>query len=312
MTRPTSRWTAADITDQRGRIAVVTGANSGVGFETARLLAERGAQVVLACRNLAKAAAACDLIRATVPDAELRTVELDLASAPSVRAAAARIGAEFDRIDLLINNAGASFGTLTLVDGTERTFVTNQLGPFAFTGLLLRSVLAAPTGRVVTVSSGNHEMGRLDLDDLAYARRRYSRWSAYSQSKLANVLFTFELQRRLAAEGKRAIAVAAHPGAASTEFGRNSGGFLRVISAPPLRWLLAPFANTATEGALPILRAAVDPDVQGGEFYGPDGFHGIKGLPRRVEPAAVARDGAASAMLWEKCEELTGLRFPLP
>lgn len=312
MTRVVSRWTVADITDQRGRVAVVTGANSGIGFETARFLAERGAQVVMACRNADKASAACARIRATAPDAELRTVNLDLASARSVRAAAATIRAEFDRIDLLINNAGAMFTTLTLVEGTERTFVTNQLGPFAFTGLLLRSVLAAPAGRVVTVSSASHEMGRLDLDDLACERHRYSRWRAYSQSKLANVLFTFELQRRLTAAEERATAVAAHPGAASTEFGRNSGGFLRVLSAPPLRWLMVPFANTAAEGALPSLRAAVDPDVHGGDFYGPDGFHGIKGLPRRVEPAAVARDEAASTMLWERCEKLTGVRYPLP
>jgi len=311
MTRSTLRWTSADVTDQRGRTAVVTGANSGIGFETARILAERGARVVLACRSLDKATVACDTIRATVPDADIHTVTLDLASAESVREAASAIRAEFDRIDLLINNAGAAFGALTLIDGTERTFVTNQLGPFAFTGLLLQHVLAAPAGRVVTVSSGGHETGRLDLDDLAYAHRRYRRWSAYAQSKLANLLFTFELQRRLTAAGERAVAVAAHPGAASTEFGRNSGGLMRIVSAPPLRRLLAPFANTAAEGALASLRAAVDPDVHGGEFYGPDGFHGVKGLPQRVQPAAIAQDAAAGALLWEKCEQLTDVRYPL-
>jgi NAD(P)-dependent dehydrogenase (short-subunit alcohol dehydrogenase family) len=308
----TSGWTSADITDQRGRTAVVTGANSGIGFETARMLAERGARVVLACRSLDKATVACDTIRATAPDVELHTTRLDLASAESVREAAATISAEFDQIDLLVNNAGAAFGTLTLIDGAEQTFVTNQLGPFAFTGLLLRHVLAAPAGRVVTVSSGSHEVGRLDLDDLAFAQRRYGRWRAYTQSKLANLLFTFELQRRLAAAEERAIAVAAHPGAAATEFGHNAGGFTRMMSAPPLRRLLAPLVSTAAEGALPILRAAVDPDVHGGEFYGPDGFHGIKGLPQRVQPAEAARDEAASVKLWEKCEQLTGVRHPLP
>ena len=308
----TSGWTSADIPDQRGRTAVVTGANSGVGFETARMLAERGARVVLACRNLDKATVACDAIRVTAPDAELHTTRLDLASTESVHEAAATIGTDFDQIDLLINNAGAAFGTRTLIDGTEQTFVTNQLGPFAFTGLLLRHVLAAPAGRIVTVSSGSHEVGRLDLDDLAYAQRRYGRWRAYTQSKLANLLFTFELQHRLAAAEERAIAVAAHPGAAATEFGHNAGGFTRTMSAPPLRRLLAPLVSTAAQGALPVLRAAVDPDVRGGEFYGPDGFHGIKGLPQRVQPAEAAQDTAASAKLWEKCEQLTGVRYPLP
>lgn len=291
---------------------MVTGANSGVGFETARMLAERGARVVLACRSLDKAAVACNTIRATVPDAELHAVRLDLASAESVREAAATIRVTFDRIDLLVNNAGASFGTLTLVDGVERTFVTNQLGPFAFTGLLLERVLAAPAGRVVTVSSGGHETGKLDLDDLAFEHRRYNRWQAYTQTKLTNLLFTFEFQRRLTAARARAVAVAAHPGAAATEFGRNSGGLMRVMSAPPVHWLLAPFANTAAEGALPTMRAAVDPDVRGGEFYGPGGFHGIKGPPKQVQPAAVAQDTAASGILWERCEQLTGVRYLLP
>jgi NAD(P)-dependent dehydrogenase (short-subunit alcohol dehydrogenase family) len=307
-----SRWTAADISDQRGRVAVVTGANSGIGFETARVLAERGARVVLACRNLDRAAAARDAIRATVPGAELETVRLDLASAESVRAAVTTIGGEFERIDLLINNAGAAFGALELIDGIDRTFVTNVLGPFAFTGLLLTRVLAAPAGRVVTVSSGSHEVGRLDVDDLAYTRRGYRRWRAYAQSKLANVLYTLELQRRLAAAGERAVAVAAHPGAAATEFGRNAGGFTAVLSAPPLRWLLAPLANTAAAGALPTLRAAVDPGVRGGEFYGPDGFHAIKGSPHELRPAAAARNPAMAGLLWEKCEQLTGVRHPLP
>jgi len=291
---------------------VVTGANSGIGFETARMLAERGARVVLACRSLEKAAVACNAIRMAVPDAELSAVRLDLTSAESVREAAATVSAEFDRIDLLVNNAGAAFGALTLIDGIDRTFVTNVLGPFAFTGLLLPRVLSAPAGRVVTVSSGSHEAGRLDLDDLAYTRRGYGRWRAYARSKLANLLFTFELQRRLAAARERAVAVAAHPGAAATEFGRNSGGLTRIASAPPLRWVFAPLVATAEEGALPILRAAVDTDVRGGEFYGPDGFHGIKGSPHKVQPAAAAEDPAASEMLWEKCEQLTGVHYPLP
>ncbi|MFG1642867.1 oxidoreductase [Amycolatopsis sp. NPDC049252] len=312
MTRSTSGWTAADVPGLRGHTAVVTGANSGIGFETARMLAEKGARVVLACRNPGKAALACDAIRAAVPDADLHPVRLDLTDAASVRDAAAVIGGECDRIDVLVNNAGAAFGSLALVDGVDRTFVTNQLGPFAFTGLLVRHVLAAPAGRIVTVTSGGHEMGRLQLDDLAFANRRYTRWRAYTQTKLANLVFTAELQRRLAAAGAPAIAVAAHPGAAATEFGRNSGGLMRVVSAPPLRWLLAPLVNTAAEGALPTLRAAVDPGVRGGDLYGPGGVHGVKGRPERIEVSAAARDEVAGATLWERCEQLTGVRYPLP
>lgn len=311
-TRPAAGWTAADIPGRRGHVAVVTGANSGIGFETARLLAEKGACVVLACRNLDRAAAACTAIRATAPEADLRAVRLDLADAASVGAAAAVIGGEFERVDLLVNNAGAAFGALALVDGVERTFVTNQLGPFAFTGRLLRQVLAAPAGRIVTVTSGAHEAGQLHLDDLAFENRRYGRWRAYSQTKLANVVFTVELQRRLAAAGEHALAVAAHPGAAATDFGRNSGGVARVGSLPPLRWLLAPLVNTAAEGALPTLRAAVDPDVRGGDLYGPGGWHGVKGRPERVPAAAAAQDAAAGALLWDRCEQLTGVRYPLP
>jgi NAD(P)-dependent dehydrogenase (short-subunit alcohol dehydrogenase family) len=242
----------------------------------------------------------------------VHTVRLDLADAASVRAAAAELDSDFARIDLLINNAGAAFGRRTLVDGVERTFATNQLGPFAFTGLLLRRVLAAPAGRIVTVTSGGYELGRLHLDDLGFAKRRFGRWRAYTQTKLANLLFARELQRRLAAAGAAAISVAAHPGAAATEFGRNSGGVTRWASASPVRWLFAPLVNTAAEGALPTLRAAVDPRAGGGELYGPGGPHGVKGPPERVEVAAVARDEAAGVRLWERCEQLTGVRYPLP
>ncbi|MFI5783690.1 oxidoreductase [Nocardia sp. NPDC051570] len=306
-----SRWTVADIPDQRGRTVVVTGANSGVGFQTARALADRGARVVLACRSLDKAEVACAAIRSTVADAEVATVRLDLTSGPSIRAAARQIGIELGHVDVLINNAGAAFGALELLDGVDRTFVTNVLGPFAFTGLLLPHLLATGAGRIVVVTSGSHETGRLDLDDLAFTRRRYGRWRAYAQSKLANVLFAFEQQRRLSAARERVIAVAAHPGAAATDFGRNTGGLAGMLSAAPLRQLVAPFSNTAAQGALPSLRAAVDPSVRGGELYGPDGFHGIKGWPVRVEPAAVARDMTIAPTLWETCDRLTGVHYQL-
>ncbi|MGC7102092.1 oxidoreductase [Amycolatopsis lurida] len=206
------RWTAADIPDQHGRTAIVTGANQGLGFETARMLAERGATVVLACRDTVKAADAVDRIRATVPSADLSIVALDLARLESVRGAAEEIRAVHDRIDLLINNAGtANARCVQTADGYESTFATNHLGPFALTGLLLDRIQAVTGARIVTVSSVSHVAGAVDIDDLHFAHRRYRTLAAYAQSKLANLLFTFELHRRLKAAGASAIAVAAHP-----------------------------------------------------------------------------------------------------
>jgi NAD(P)-dependent dehydrogenase (short-subunit alcohol dehydrogenase family) len=305
------RWTEADLPGLGGRTAVVTGANTGLGFQTARALAARGATVVLACRNLAKADAAVGRIADDVPGAQLRTVELDLAALESVRGAAAWLRAEYPHLDLLINNAGRVNPRPSRTgDGFERTLGVNHLGPFALTGLVLDRLLAAPAARIVTVSSVGHRRGAIHLDDLNFDQGY--RWQqAYFQSKLANLMFTFELQRRLAAAGAAAIAVAAHPGNARTEFGRDMNPVARAVMSPRLRaltfWLLQP----AEIAALPITRAAADPAVRGGEYYGPRGWQEWTGYPERATPIARAHDQDVQRRLWERSEQLTGVTYRL-
>ena len=305
------RWTEADLPGLGGRTAVVTGANTGLGFQTARVLAARGATVVLACRNLARADAAAGRIADDVPGAQLRTVELDLAALESVRAAAAWLRAEYPQLDLLINNAGGvNPRPGRTADGFERTLGVNHLGPFALTGLVLDRLLAAPAARIVTVSSVGHRRGAIHLDDLNFDQGY--RWQqAYFQSKLANLMFTFELQRRLAAAGAAAIAVAAHPGNARTEFGRDMNPVARAVMSPRLRaltfWLLQP----AEIAALPIARAAADPAVRGGEYYGPGGWQEWTGYPERATPIARAHDQDVQQRLWARSEQLTGVTYQL-
>ncbi|MBL1077530.1 SDR family NAD(P)-dependent oxidoreductase [Nocardia sp. 2] len=303
-------WTAADIPELSGRTAVVTGASAGLGLETARMLAERGARVVMACRNAEKAAGAVEFVRQTAPTAELPVLELDLTSLESVRAAAARLPQLVERVDLLINNAGTmNQRRLVTVDGFENTFATNHLGPFAFTGLVLDLVLAAPGARIVTVASAMAETRKspLDLDDLAFEQRRYRTMTAYAQSKLANLMFTQELQRKLNGTDVELCAVAAHPGIAVTEFTRNLPASARWLAHPSVQWLFNPIQQTATMGALPTLRAAVDPGVRGGEFFGPAGK--FKGFPVPLELTGQASDPVVSDALWAASEKLTGVVF---
>lgn len=306
------QWGIADIPDMRGRVAVVTGANTGLGFHTARMLADAGAKVVLACRDTGKAADAVAQIRRDAPAAELGIVELDLSSLDSVRRAAAAIHAEHADVDLLINNAGsAAPRRAQTADGFELTFGTNHLGPFALTGLLLDLLRDRPGARVVTVSSGSHEQGVLDFDDLHFRQRRYRNWAAYSQSKLANALFGFELQRRLEQSGAQAISVLAHPGAARTDFSRNMGGLVRLMASPGLQPLTSWLVQPAERGALPTVRAAVDPGVSGGEFYAPSGFKNIKGDPVSITAHPRALDQEAQRRLWTESQHLTGVTYPL-
>src|SRR2546421_2266358 len=257
----TAKWTSEDVPGQRGRLAVVTGANTGLGFETARVLAARGASVVLAVRDTDKGKRAAARIAGTAPGADVMVQPLDLASLESVRAAAGELRARHPRIDLLINNAGVMFPPKQATgDGFELQFGTNHLGPFALTGLLLEQMLPVPGSRVVTVSSLAHRIrARINFDDLQ-SERSYRRVAAYSQSKLANLLFTYELARRLSGAGTT-IAVAAHPGLASTELTRNSPAATAVLAQV--------FSQKAAMGALPTLRAATDPGVLGGQYYGP-------------------------------------------
>jgi NAD(P)-dependent dehydrogenase (short-subunit alcohol dehydrogenase family) len=293
------RWTAADIPDQTGRVAVVTGANAGLGYETARELARKGASVLLGCRNAEKAERAADTLRAENPAARLEVSRLDLADLASVRAFAQRLAGAHDRVDLLVNNAGIMAVPRGLTaDGFELHLGTNHLGHFALTGLLLP--LLASGARVVTLSSMGHRPGRIAFDDLM-GERRYSRWSAYFQSKLANLLFTYELQRRELG----VVAVAAHPGVSSTELGKGQ---------PVQRVLLKAFdrlSQPAAMGALPTLRAATAPDVRGGDYYGPGGPGELRGFPVLVRSSEAARDEGTARRLWDVSVDLTGVDPPV-
>ncbi|MDE0699499.1 MAG: SDR family NAD(P)-dependent oxidoreductase [Acidimicrobiaceae bacterium] len=300
------KWTAEDIGDQTGRVAIVTGANSGLGLETARALAGRGASVVLAVRNLDKGKQAVDDIRSDHGGAQLELQQLDLASLDSVRDASEEIRSRFERIDLLINNAGVMYTPRQkTADGFEMQFGTNHLGHFALTGRLLERLLAVEGSRVVTVSSVGHRiLSRIDFGDLQ-AERRYRRVAAYGRSKLANLMFTYELQRRLEAAGAQTVALAAHPGGSSTELGRHIPGAR--IAEP----LLAALAQSAAMGALPTLRAATDPAAEGGQYYGPDGFMETRGHPVLVASSDRSHDAGAQQQLWTASEELTAVRFPV-
>lgn len=294
------RWTVADVPDQAGRTAVVTGGNTGIGFETAAVLAERGARVVLACSDLRKARSASARIGGPVD-----VLHIDLASLASVRAAAEELRSRYHRVDLLINNAGLMVPPYGLTeDGFELQFGTNHLGPFAFTGLVLDLLLAVTGSRIVTISSIGHRQGTIHFEDLRSARR-YRPMRAYGQSKLANLMFTYELQRRLAAAGAETIAVAAHPGGSSTELSRHMPRPARVLASWPM------FAQSAQMGALPTLRAAVDPAVRGGEYYGPDRLFETRGHPVRVRSNARSHDLEVQRRLWRESERLTGVTYRL-
>ena len=305
------RWTEADVPVQRGRTAVITGANTGLGFETARVLAARGAQVVLACRNLgqAKEAAARILSRRPhpAPPADVQAVQLDLASLASVREAAEEIGSAYGPVDLLINNAGVMMTPYRRTDdGFELQLGVNHLGHFALTGLLLGRMLGRAASRVVTVSSNGHKSGRIDFDDLQ-SQRRYRRMAAYYQSKLANLMFTYELQRRLAGAQAQTQALAAHPGKARTELTRYLPGWLRLEDLV----IEQPLGQSAAMGALATLRAAADPAARGGEYYGPGGRGELKGYPRLVASTERARDVEAQQRLWQESERLAGVSYPV-
>ncbi|WP_063025113.1 SDR family NAD(P)-dependent oxidoreductase [Nocardia niwae] len=302
-----NRWTEHDIPAQKGRLAVVTGANSGLGFETARALAAHGASVVLAVRDVDKGKHAADRIASAVPGADTAIQQLDLTSLASVRTAAEQLKSAHATIDLLINNAGVMYPSRqTTSDGFELQFGTNHLGHFALTGLLLDSMLPVPGSRVVTVSSVGHRIrARIDFDDL-HGERSYNRVAAYGRSKLANLMFTYELQRRVSGNGKT-IAVAAHPGAANTDLMRNMPTALRAL-VPVIAPLIT---QTPAMGALPVLRAATDPGVLGGQYYGPGGFLETRGYPKIVESSARSHDMAIQQRLWTVSEELTGVTFPV-
>ncbi|HEX3588318.1 MAG TPA: oxidoreductase [Pseudonocardiaceae bacterium] len=300
-------WTADDVPGQTGRTVVITGANTGLGYEAATVFARRGATVVLACRDDAKAHAAADRIRALAPTATVDTVRLDLASQRSVHEAADRLRHDHQRIDLLINNAGGLRHQHVITeDGVESTFATNHLGAFALTGLLLDRLLATPGSRVVTVSSIGHRRGEIHFDDLNLDRG-FKTTTAYFQSKLANVMFTYSLARLLDRTGT--IAVAAHPGNVRTEFGRDLNPVAKALMHRRMSWLMGWLMQDPPMGVLGILRAAVDPAAGNGDYYGPPGRAQFTGHPVRVDSIARSHDVAAQGRLWAESERLTGVRY---
>jgi NAD(P)-dependent dehydrogenase (short-subunit alcohol dehydrogenase family) len=288
-----TKWTAADIPDLSGRTYVVTGANSGLGASTARELAAHGATVIMACRNVGKAERVAAAIGG---DTQVRP--LDLSDLASVRTFAESV----DGLDVLVNNAGVMALPLGRTkDGFETQFGTNHLGHFALTGLLLPKI----RDRVVTVSSEAHRIGRINLADPNWEHRRYSRWRAYGQSKLANLMFAYELQRRLTAAGLSVISVAAHPGYANTDLQSHTQSIQDRVMAIGNRH----FAQSADMGALPSLYAATAPDAVGGAFYGPDGFAEQRGYPHRVSSTRASRDEVVARALWQRSQDLTGVSF---
>lgn len=297
--------------DQSGRTVVITGANSGIGFEAARALAKKNAHVVLACRNLDKAHEAEHRIEAEVPGAALSSLRLDLADLSSVEAFASAFDKAHAQLDVLVNNAGVmALPKRTTADGFEMQLGVNHLGHFALTAKLLEKLLATPGSRVVNVSSLAHVFGRIRFHDLHW-ERRYSAWGAYGQSKLANLLFTFELDRRLKLAAQSTICVSCHPGWAATnlqEAGPKMAGskVMQAVSA----LANAAFAQDAEEGAWPTLYAAVEP-LEGKEFVGPTSMLGWRGAPAVVQPRPKARHPKVARRLWAVSEDLTGVRFPV-
>lgn len=302
-------WRVQDIPDQTDRVVVITGANSGTGFAAAQILAAKGATVILACRNEVKAKAAVRTIRESYPSSVLETVSLDLGSMASIRAAADEILARHARLDLLLNNAGVMVppaGKTT--EGFETQFGTNHLGHYALTGLLLERLRSTPGARIVTMSSGAHKIGKMQFEDLNF-ERGYRPWAAYGQSKLANLLFAYELQNRLEKAGDLTLSVASHPGWARTELQRTS------FQSGPGKLLYGCFARflsqDAHHGSLPMLRAALDPSVRGGDYYGPGGCLEFNGQPVKVSSNTRSHSAADQQRLWQVSEQLTGVGFPL-
>jgi NAD(P)-dependent dehydrogenase (short-subunit alcohol dehydrogenase family) len=295
------RWTFDDIPDQAGRTAVVTGANSGIGFEAARMLAKKRATVVLACRDAKKGAEALQRIEAERPAGQAVLASLDLADLESVATFATRFAQTHGRLDLLINNAGLMVPPLGRTkQGHELQFGTNHLGHFALTARLLPLLQATPGARVTVVSSVSQRLGRIDFADPDWQRRAYRRWLAYGQSKLANMLFALELQRRLDAAGSALKVTASHPGLAATDLGRASG-MVRVFESL--------IGMSPSKAALTTLRAATDPAAAGGSFWGPAGLTGFNGPPVLARPCKAARDEAVAARLFDVSESLAGVAF---
>jgi NAD(P)-dependent dehydrogenase (short-subunit alcohol dehydrogenase family) len=295
------RWTTADLPDLTGKVALVTGANAGLGLSISAALAGKGARVLMACRNQTKAQSAVEAIVASQPGALVEVVPLDLASLASVHALADELVRTEGRLDMLINNAGLmAIDYEQTEDGFEMQFGVNHLGHFVLTGALLPLLQATDGSRIANMSSMGHRMGHMDLNDPMFERRTYRRWPAYFQSKLANLLFTFELQRRLEEAGATTQALAAHPGTTHTDLGTEGSGLTNKVMAPAMM-----LGQSADAGAQPMLRAATDPTARGGEFYGPRWL--MRGRAVKETPSRRARRAEDGRGLWAISEELTGM-----
>lgn len=302
------KWTTKEIPDLSGKVIVVTGANSGIGFEAAREVARKGARTILACRNMERAKTALRQIEDEVPDAQADVMLLDLASLDSVRQFVSAFRKAHARLDVLVNNAGIMWVPYGLTeDGFERHFGVNHLGHFALTGLLIEMLLDTRGSRVVNVSSNGHRTGTMDFYNLMFeGGKGYNRQRAYGRSKLANLLFTYELQRHYEAIGADARALAAHPGGTNTNLGRHvqDRWYARLL------WpLVSPLLQDAAMGALPILRAAVDPQAQGGQYYGPGGVMEQRGYPILVQSSADSHNRDDARKLWQVSEQLTDVHY---
>jgi NAD(P)-dependent dehydrogenase (short-subunit alcohol dehydrogenase family) len=304
------RWTTADLPPQTGKLAVITGANSGVGFHAALELARAGAEVILACRNPQKAAAAQRRILAELPDAHIEAAELNLASLTSIRAFAEKFLAQQRKLDLLINNAGvmALPDRQLTADGFELQFGTNHLGHFALTGLLLPSIFTAPAPRIVTVSSIAHRGGTIRFEDLQWARG-YNPWPAYRQSKLANLYFAFELDRKLRTTHPNVASIAVHPGVANTNLFHAGPGQKKNLAGILAPIFISIIGQSDAQGALPTLYGATAPQALSGRFYGSNGFREMRGYPVEVRAQAQAYDEAVASHLWNISEDLTGVHY---
>ena len=303
-----NKWTIKNIPDLKGKTIIVTGGNSGLGYESVKAFSLKGAEVILASRSLERGEDAKKMILKEQPDSKIFVMELDLGDMASVRNFAEKFKKQFKRLDILLNNAGIMMTPyFKTKDGFEGQFGTNHLGHYALTGLLMDYLYKTPGSRVVNVSSGAHKQGKMDFDNLQFEQGKgYSPMKSYGRSKLSNLLFTYELQRKLEKTGSDTIAVAAHPGVATTNLGRYLEGKLLYKLIYPL---FKRISQDQAMGALPQIRASVDPDVKPGEYYGPDGKREMKGYPVLVESNAASHNINDAAKLWDESEKLTGVRF---
>lgn len=297
------RWTAENIADQKGRVAIVTGSSSGIGYEAARVLANKNAEVIIAVRSRIKGDAAVRKIKAQNQDADVNVMLLDLASLKSVQNFANKFKQKYNKLDLLINNAGVMIPPYSKTeDGFELQFGTNHLGHFALTAQLIDVLKKTSNSWIVNVSSGAHRYGNIDFDDLNWEKRKYKAWRAYGDSKIVNLYFTYELNRRLSQNGNNPLVTAAHPGWTATELQRHSGVF---------NFLNNFFAMSIEQGTLPTLRAAFDDNAESGDYFGPGGFMEMRGKPVKVNSNKLSKDEAIAKKLWDVSEELTGVKFIL-